>query len=35
MQIDEGVPLYELNISKEDKDAIRRARKFNKKDYNL
>lgn len=35
MQTDEGVPLYELNISKEDKDAIRRARKFNKKDYNL
>lgn len=35
MQIDEGVPLYELNISREDKDAIRRARKFNKKDYNL
>ena len=34
-QWDEGIPLSGLNISQEDKQAIRRARKFNKKDYNL
>ena len=34
-QLDEGIPLNELNISKEDKEAIRRARKYNKKDYDI
>lgn len=34
-QLDEGIPLNELNISQEDKQAIRRARKYNKKDYDF
>ena len=34
-QWDEGIPLNELNISQEDKQAIRRARKYNKKDYDF
>lgn len=34
-QLDEGIPLNELNISQEDKAAIRRARKYNKKDYDF
>lgn len=34
-QWDEGIPLNELNISREDKEAIRRARRHTKKNQDI